>query len=145
MWTHDWKSLTMYVSGVFFVQHSSKGRTMSFFGVIYEIEHTARLYRCDKCIDCTKYCRPCLVSEVIDIAFWAPPLTRYLPHCRRGVCKSLINKISLFLLEKIIWKKIVIRIKESTVLPNIKIKTKILVPPFKNQDQTNKCVFFDKM
>lgn len=135
----------MYVSRVFFVQHSSKGRTMSFFGVIYEIEHTARLYRCDKCIDCTKYCRPCLVSEVIDIAFWAPPLTRYLPHCRRGVCKSLINKISLFFIRKDYWKKIVIRIKESTVLPNIKIKTKILVPPFKNQDQTNKCVLFDKM
>lgn len=144
MWTHDWKSLTMYVSGVCFVQHSSKGRTMSFFGVIYEIEHTARLYRCDKCIDCTKYCRPCLVSEVIDIAFWAPPLTRYLPHCRRGVCKSLINTISFFISNDY-WKKIVIRIKESTVLPNIKIKTKILVPPFKNQDQTNKNVLFDKM
>lgn len=53
--------------------------------------------------------------------------------------------LSFFLLEKIIENKIVTRIKESTVLPNIKIKTKILVPPFKNQDQTNKNVLFDKM
>lgn len=117
---------------------------MSFFGVIYEIEHTARLYRCDKCIDCTKYCRPCLVSEVIDIAFWAPPLTRYLPHCRRGVCKSLINKISLFFIRNDYWKKIVIRIKDSTVLPNIKIKTKILVPPFKIKIKQTKTFFLTK-
>lgn len=62
------------------------------------------------------------------------------------VCANRLSIRSLFfLLEKIIENKIVTRIKESTVLPNIKIKTKILVPPFKNQDQTNKNVLFDKM
>lgn len=125
----------------FFVQHSSKGRTMFFLCVIYEIEHcwTLPLHR---------------LHEVLQTLFGL----RGHRHCILGTsvnkilttlsswCVQIAYQYDLFfLLAMIIEKKIVIRIKESTVLPNIKIKTKILVPPFKNQDQTNKNVLFDKM
>lgn len=47
----------------------------------------------------------------------------------RGACELPINKI---IIKTIIMKKIPIRIRESTVLPFIKIKDSSIKPPSKN-------------